>query len=249
MSSIIHEQPLNECIRICLILEQMFLQAHHDVKHISNVYQTKNAVNNIIKIIVAADRPDLRSKITKALGQQVAALTALENNPQVDQTKLLDIISEIDGILDKLHINSDMQQLKESAMLKSILQYHSTPSGATNFNIPSFYLWLNQPHEKQQAILKNWLESFATIESAVKMLLNLLRNSQKMTEQDATNGFFQRNLATNPVTQMIRVEISSDPTNIWPEISVGRHRLAIYFNDFDGNLHAEDLSFKLACCY
>ena len=249
MSRIIHEQPLNECIRICLILEQMFLQAHHDIKNITNVWQTKNAVNNIIKIIVAADRPDLRSKITKALGQQVAALTILENNPQVDQTKLSEIISDIDNILDKLHANNDRVDLKEGAMLKSILQYSSTPGGATNFNIPAFYLWINQPHESQQNILKNWLESFATIESAVKMLLNLLRNSQKMTKQEADNGFFQRNLVTNPVTQMIRVEIISDSANIWPEISVGRHRLAIYFNDLDSKLYTSHIKFKLACCY
>jgi cell division protein ZapD len=249
MPHIIHEQPLNECIRICLILEQLFLQTHHDIKNINNIWQTKNAVNNLIKIIVATDRPDLQSKITKALGQQATSLSILENNPQVDQTKLAEVISEIDHILDELHTHNNRQQLKESSILKAILQYSSTPGGATNFNIPAFYLWLNQPHEQQKIILKNWLASFATIESGVNMLLKLLRNSQKMTEQDTDNGFFQRNLATNPVTQMIRVQIISDPTNIWPEISVGRHRLAIYFNDTDSNLFTSHIKFKLACCY
>ena len=249
MSQIIHEQPLNECVRICLILEQMFLQARHDINHINNIWQTKNAVSNLIKIIIATDRPDLKSKITKALGQQAASLSILDSNPQVDQAKLAAVISEIDDILDKLHANNNVQELKEDSILKAILQYSSTPGGATNFNIPLFYLWLNKPHEEQQVILKNWLEYFSEIESAVKMLLKLLRNSQKMTKHDIDNGFFQQNLATNPVTQMIRVEIISESTNIWPEISVGRHRLAIYFNDTERKLYSNHLQFKLACCY
>ena len=59
MSQIIHEQPLNECVRICLILEQMFLQARHDINHINNIWQTKNAVSNLIKIIIATFLPFL----------------------------------------------------------------------------------------------------------------------------------------------------------------------------------------------
>ena len=96
-----------------------------------------------------------------------------------------------------------------------------------------------------------WLSEFNVIKNAVSVLLRLTRNSQSLVTKNADQGFFQINLEPQPITQLIRVKLASH-NNVWPEISVGRHRLAIYFKNAD-NIQdickTKELTFELACCY
>jgi cell division protein ZapD len=251
--SIIFEHPLNETIRVCLILEQLFKQAEEDIRNIQTTSHTKHAVNTIIRIMNVTERPDLRGKLAKALSSQASILAQLESNPQVDQNKLASILNEIDSIYDLLHEDRNKfgEQLKNNKVIKAISQYSSSPGGAANFNIPSYLLWLNQNNQTKKQEINEWLAEFNLIRDAVTVLLRLTRNSQILVRKNAEQGFFQVNLEPQPVTQLIRVKIATR-MNIWPEISVGRHRLAIYFKNADNSQEVckdQEIYFELACCY
>lgn len=249
---IVFEHPLNETIRVCLLLEQLFNQANDDIKIINTKSQSNQAITTLIKLMNVVDRPDLKGKLTKALTQQAINLSQLESNPQVDQKKLTNILGKIDTISDQLHSTNNKfgQALRDNEILKVISQYSSSPGGAANFNTPRYMLWLQQDNKQKKADLKKWLAEFELIKKTVTMLLSLTRNSQVLNKKLASSSFFQINLDSNPITQLVRVKIPLD-ANIWPEISVGRHRLAIYFISSEIELKEDkkDINFELACCY
>ena len=67
--------------------------------------------------------------------------------------------------------------------------------------------------------MRSWINSFEVIKSAVTILLRLTRNSQNLAPRYANNSFFQVNLDSQPITQLIRVKIGT-VENV-SEISVG----------------------------
>ena len=250
---IVFEHPLNETVRICLLLEQLFNQAHDDIEIINTKSQSNQAISTLIKLMNVIDRPDLKGKLTKALSQQATSPSQLESNRQVDQKKLTSILNEIDAISDQLHATNNKfgQALKDNGILKTIAQYSSSPGGAANFNTPRYMLWLQQDNKQKKLDLNKWLAEFELIQRTVTILLRLTRHSQGLSKKLASDSFFQINLESNPITQLIRVKIAID-ANIWPEISVGRHRLAIYFiggdNKSELKQDKKNINFELACC-
>ena len=245
------EHPLNETMRICLSLEQMFQQADYEINHICNIWQTRNAVNTIIKLIHMIERPDLKNKITKSLTNNHQTLSLLLHNEKVNQEILADTLNTIELIIEQIDNknNSIYHLVANNALLKTILQYSSTPSGPTNFNIPKYLLWLKQDPKKSQEELYSWISNFSAYKDAISILLKLTRNSKELENYTAENGFFHLNLGTSPTTQLIRVSLDIEK-GIWPEISVGRHRLAISFNEkHDDSSIDQRLEFMLSCCY
>ena len=251
-STITFEHPLNETIRLCLLLEQLFQQAEADIQLVNTTAQANHAMDTLIKIMHVVDRPDLKGKLSKCLSQQAIALSQLENNPNVDQSKLGKLLQEMDQIADQLHAqhNKFGLLLKENPVLKAIAQHASSPGGAAYFNAPLYLLWLQQPNKEKQRTLQTWLGTFSLIHRTTSILLRIIRNNQGMQSHEATKQFFQTNLATSPVTQLVRVRLPIE-ANIWPEISVGRHRLAIYFKSGEPSAAdtQETVPFELACCF
>ncbi len=63
---IVFEQPLNEQMRICLRLEQLFKQLKESMSQ-SSISASKIALTALLKIISVVDRPDLKSKLTQTM--------------------------------------------------------------------------------------------------------------------------------------------------------------------------------------
>ena len=81
---IIYEQPLNEVIRVCLRLEQLFQQLDHQHGDLSPI-SLRLWVSLIINILNLLDRPDLKAKLAKELSHHLSAVLRLEDTPGVDK--------------------------------------------------------------------------------------------------------------------------------------------------------------------
>ena len=79
----------------------------------------------------------------------------------------------------------------------------------------------------------------------------MTRESASSHLRFANQGFYQESLDPSIPYQLIRVGLPLD-RKVFPEISVGRHRLSIHFflPNFEGrSIRAtHDIQFKLACC-
>jgi len=250
---IIYEQPLNENIRICLRLEHLLQQANYHIKREStwDSMATLNAILNILNII--NDRPDLKNKLGQLLNQYASNLAQMEQLPDINKVKLHRLLDQLKKIIDILHSIQGRigQELRENEFLMAVQQKVAIPAGTCSFNIPSYYLWLQQPHTVREKNLRDWLEPFAQLQLVIDIVLKLTRSSIKSTEEMAQNGFYQSNLDPNISYQMIRIKVSPE-VEAFPEISVGRHRLTIHFLELNIQGRAiqtqANIPFELALC-
>lgn len=246
------EQPLNEHIRICLRLEFLFQQTKYFIRNNSD-WDSRIALASILEMLNLVDRPDLKNKLGQALNQFAASLIQLEKKPNVDKEKLDRTIAQIDAMIDLFHQTQGKigLALRENDFLFAFQQRLHVPAGGCNFNLPALHLWLSQDIGVRQNDLQRWLNEFTQIRNIVDLLLKLTRECTLLNPQTAQSGFFQTSLDPTVPYQMIRIAYPQT-LNLYPEVSVGRHRLTLHFFEFNSNTRAiqtqQDVIFELACC-
>lgn len=227
--SIVYEHPTNDCLRACIRIEHLLKHTRHNM-HDHSLWGSRNSLATLLDILSVVDRPDLKGKFAKTLAAHSQALKLLQSNPHVDPSRLEAIITDVDELAESLHENRTQlgKQLREHSLLRSVRQHSASPGGACPFNTPAFHLWLHQPSAERQAQLNNWLQELSGLFDTVDIILKLTRGSSQPRECVAEDGFYQQALDPQNEIQLIRVEVPGHDA-AYPEISVGKHRLAIHF--------------------
>lgn len=250
--SIIYEQPLNEVIRACLRLEQLFEQIDHQLNDLSEL-GTRNMIVYIINTLHLLDRPDLKAKLAKELTHHLANLMRYGRNPDIDTSKFEQITSQLDQMARSLIDNSSKigQRLRDIELLNTLRLHLASAGGGCGFDVPLYHFWLQQPESTRRETIQDWLQDFTQIKSVISLLLDLVRKNSKNEEKIAIHGFHQELLDPQSNLRMIRIAIA--PTiSAYPEISVGRHFLSVRFFIPDINKrplqYTENLPFWITYC-
>ena len=223
-----YEYPLSERIRTLLRLEDLFdrfdayagspdSHAHHA------------ALLTLFELAEVAARADLKSDLLQELDRQKSALTALRGNPNVQDTTLEQVLAAIESTHQKMYQTPGKvgQHLREDDWLMAIKQRAAIPGGMSEFDLPSYHYWQHRPAEERMQQLQRWLLPFASIRSAIDIVLGLLRDSGQPELQHVDNGVYQRMLESrNP--QLIRVTLVDNLPCV-PEISANKYMLNIRF--------------------
>lgn len=250
--SILYEQPVNELIRVCLRLEHLLQQGLETLRG-TNIWDSRASIMTIHDILTILDRPDLRTKLTKEFVRYLGTLTRLESVEHIDQNKLSTTIVDVENVLDSLHATNGRfaQELRDNDFLNTIRQHLSNPGGASVFDVPAYHYWLQQPINERNALLSQWFGYFDQINNAVNLMLRLIRQSGNPQLQTAHGGFYQANLDPTQSVQLIRILVPAT-TEVFPEISVGRHGVSLRFYipsvKERASLYKHDVVFKLSCC-
>jgi cell division protein ZapD len=251
--NIIYEQPLNERIRTFLRLEFLFSRIDIAMSG-SSEQHNRDAIDSLLQVLSVFERSDLKSEIIKELERLIATLSALENAPGVDRKALDDLLSELDQVLDSLHVKKTAigQELRDNTFLYSIRQRSIIPGGTCDFDLPSYHFWLKHTSESSRKHQLNvWLEEFSGARAAINTTLHLVRESTHFVPTTAVSAFYQHSLDSNQPNQLIRVQIPRDAP-YYPEISGGKHRFTVRFIQFDlaerSQQSTDDIVFSLSCC-
>lgn len=251
--TILYEQPLNEVIRACLRLEQLFAQLDCYMKDHS-IAGTRQVMFLIINILYLVDRPDLKSKLAKELSQQLTSLMKLNKSPEIDQEKLGEITEQLSNHAKHLIDSSRKigQRLREVELLNTLRLQLAHPGGACSFDIPLYHYWLNRSADERQVVLADWITEFSEIRAAITLLLTLVRQHSHVETKLAANGFYQEMLDPQSQLRMVCIVLAKQH-EAFPEISVGRHFLSVRFFvpsiyrvpvQYNGNV-----DFSLSYCY
>lgn len=250
--TIIYEQPLNEIIRVCLRLEHLFHQIHHELNDATEL-GTRNVIVFIIQTLQLLDRPDLKQKLAKELGYFLSNLMRYGHLPEVDSKKFTRLTQQLDTFSRSLIDSSGKlaYRLRDVELLNTLRLHLSSPGGACNFDVPLYHYWLQQPAKTRQATIMNWLSDFAEIRSIVELVLDLVRNNARVEDKNAVHGFHQELLDPQSNLRMIRIGISAQ-IHAYPEISIGRHFFSVRYFAPDIEKRpvqfTEDLPFWVAYC-
>lgn len=247
------EQPLNERIRTFLRLEYLFSQFEQHLQH-NSAWDTHSAVKAIIDILALVSRGDIKRETIKELERQITNLKAFIEIPEINHGKLSLLIDEQQACINSLHAipGNIGQPLQKIELMNAIRQRISVPGGLCEFDLPVYSFWLNQPFENRKTILEEWFSHFEILRQAVRLILKVIRESADYIDIVADGGFYQQNLEQSQSCLLIRVSLPAD-TNLFPEISAGKHRFSIRFLKTSNPAHkpeqeANDVNFQLACC-
>lgn len=250
---IIYEQPLNEIIRACLRLEQLFHQIDHQLPDTS-IEGTRALMGYIINTLHLLDRPDLKSKLAKEMGHQLGHLTRYQQSPDINKNKLNELIQQLESHSRELIDSSGKlgHRLRDVELLNMLRLHLASPGGGCSFDIPLYHYWLVQPAEERMATITSWLNEFSQIRASVLLVLDIVRQNARAETKKAVHGFHQELLDPQSNLRMMRVFLPEE-TKVYPEISVGRHFLSVRF--FTPTLEkrptqfTENLAFEIAYCH
>lgn len=250
---LVFEQPLNEHVRTFLRLEHLFNQFNQHVVRQTD-WDTLNAIKAILDILSMLSRGDIKRETIKELERQNKNLQSFVEIPDINHGKLVDIINAQKECLQELHAIGGTigHELQQHELLNAIRQRLNMPGGLCEFDLPVYAHWINQPFEQRAEILHEWFAPFTSLNKAIELILQVIRDSTDAMDEIAEDGFYQKNLDANSTCLMIRVILPQD-TQVFPEISAGKHRFTIRFLK-SGDLaqrpeqDKSHVDFKLACC-
>lgn len=247
------EYPLSESMRLYLHLEHQFTHFSHALTHQPHHF-AHNAVNLLLSLLKAIDRPDLKTRLMQTLSQYATALKQLQQIPHVNTEKLNLILTEIN-----LHTQTLLNQhAKFGESLNGIeilnqLKAHSSPnSGACPYKIPAYQLWLSQPNMKLSQQLNEWADQLKSLSEIVNSILTMTRDSTQFHTIKTERGFYQQTLNSALPFELLQLKIPSD-IQAYPVFTVGKHRIAftlmeqLTFNSKPHQLLTSDL-LELSLC-
>lgn len=249
----VYEQPLNEKIRAFLRLEKLFQEYSFHLEHGSD-WNNRIAINAILEILAYTTRSDIKSEVLKELDRQHTRLQRLAQRPQIDKSQLESVLKNIRQRIGDLQAQRGQpgQAIKNVELLSNIAQKNSVPGCICDFDLPALKHWLTRPKEQRKKNIEQWFQPYVQLDSAVHLILDVLRNSTEHTNEVAPHGFFQKSLDTSQAILLLRIAIP-EGSLCYPEISAGKHRFSIRFmNNSDPALRPEqckqDVNFTLNMC-
>ena len=247
-----YEYPLSERIRTLLRLEDLYNRVQYfTAKNDADEHHV--ALLCLFEILEVTGRgADLKSDLLLELERQKQSLESLRDNPEVSQEALDNVLWEIDRSSARLLQAAGKlgQELRANEWLMNIKQRTDIRGGTCEFDLPSYHYWLHQGTEQRRHDLEQWFAPFLPIRDSIVIVLRLLRESGKVSNQLAANGVYQQMMAGR-MAQMLRVRLRSDYACV-PEVSANKYALNIRFVAQDVNQRPKpvetDVEFELTFC-
>lgn len=248
---ILYEYPFNERVRTLLRLEDLFDKLQFFCAQ-SHPYCHHTALLTLFEIVEVTSRSDLKGELLQELERHKQSLLGLRDNPQVVQDALQQILAEIDAAQVALNAVSGKigQHLRDNEWLMSVRGRSIIPGGTCEFDLPSYHAWLTRSEAARAKDLDFWVQPLAHFQSALAIVLRLLREGAVHSQHTAVQGCFQQMLQ-GKTHALLQVRVAQDLLAI-PEISANKYMLWIRFTHTDRDLKPRpierDVDFALALC-
>ena len=249
---ILYEYTFNERIRTYLRLQQLFNRLGQLMAR-TEALDHHFALTTLFEIIEVASRSELKSDVLKDLDRQKQLYTGYRGNPAISEKALDGLIAQLDEYFEALNQISGKigQSLNDNDFLMALRSRAVIPGGTCEFDLPAYHAWQHHDAASRAQDLSQWVAPFGPLAQAVKLLLQMLRESGSSQKVMATAGQLQQNLPQGRTFQLLRLKI--DPSlGITPEISCNRLLVVIRMlrQQSDGKLVAttDDVSFEMSLC-
>lgn len=246
-----YEFPINEKVRTWLRLEDLFARTNYFLAKESSM-DHHAALTTLFELHEVASRPDLKSELVQELERQKRALSCLHNNPAISEQALDDVLSEIEQVATALLSMAGKVGtiLRDNEWLMGIKQRASMPGGTCQFDLPSYHYWQQQPSSLRRRNLSEWLAPILPIQTAICVLLKLLRENGKRISFTAHQGTFQQ-MQGGRAAQLLRLSLGNDLPCI-PELGANKYAINIRFilanYEAKSSIFEQDVPFDLTFC-
>ena len=172
--------------------------------------------------------------------------------PDADNEMVSNLLEDLNAIKEKMiQLGTGyLNPLRDDDYISALLHRHTLPGGKAEFDMPRYKFWLEADSKTVNDDLNEWINVIKPICAGIERLMGIIRESSEPIGTVASSGQYNHQIGKTAQISLIRVFL--DNTNVYPEISGGRHMIAIRFlerND-EGQFKQteENIDFKLSLC-
>ncbi|WBF65619.1 MAG: cell division protein ZapD [Candidatus Kinetoplastibacterium crithidii] len=247
---IFFEHPFNEHIRAYLRLEYLFDRLLFAINS-NDIRLHQLAVSSFFDIIDLIERSDIKGAILQDLEKQRLSFLRFREHNAVNQKALEGTLTEIKNISARLITSGRPGNiLRDNEWLNSVRSKLLVYGCAAQSDMPSYHFWQHKPDEERRNDLLSWFSHISPLFDALKIVLELLRESGEFSEFLAEKEGYKQMLG-GKIYQLLRVGVDRK-AGVFPEISANKHMIWIRFSLQDENFKSkyvkENIVFDMALC-
>ena len=248
----IYELPLNERLRTFMRIEFLYSRLKYFTSNLDDNWQTRTVIHTLLEIYSILSRTDVRREVLADLDRYIMQMQRFQSAPDADNNMVNDVLEDLDLIKNQVvDIGTDyLLKLREDEFIASLLHRHTLPGGKAEFDMPKYKFFLESDKKNVATQINSWIDIIRPICEGIDKLMWIIRESNEPIATVAVGGQYNHQIERR--TQISLVRIITNDANIYPEISGGRHLIAVrFFNqNKDGTyLQFEDnVEFKISLC-
>ena len=248
----IYELPLNERLRTFMRIEFLHSRLKYFSSNLDDNWQTRTVIHTLLEIYSILSRTDVRREVLADLDRYIMQMQRFQSAPDADNNMVNDVLEDLDSIKDKVvDVGTDyLLKLREDEFIASLLHRHTLPGGKAEFDMPKYKFFVESDKKNLAVQINSWIDIIRPICEGIDKLMWIIRESNEPISTVAVGGQYNHQIESR--TQISLVRIITNDTNVYPEISGGRHLIAVrFFNqNKDGEyLQFEDnVEFKISLC-
>ena len=248
----IYELPLNERLRTFMRIEFLYSRLKYFSSNLDDNWQTRTVIHTLLEIYSILSRTDVRREVLADLDRYIMQMQRFQSAPDADNNMVNDVLEDLDSIKDQVvDIGTDyLLKLREDEFIASLLHRHTLPGGKAEFDMPKYKFFLESDKKNVVVQINRWIDVMRPICEGIDKLMWIIRESNEPIATVAVGGQYNHQIERR--TQISLVRIITNDTNVYPEISGGRHLIAVRF--FNQNRDGEyvqfedNVEFKISLC-
>ena len=248
----IYELPLNERLRTFMRIEFLYSRLKYFSSKLDDNWQTRTVIHTLLEIYSILSRTDVRREVLADLDRYIIQMQRFQSAPEADNNMVNDVLEDLDSIKDQVvDIGTDyLLKLREDEFIASLLHRHTLPGGKAEFDMPKYKFFLESNKKNVVLQINSWIDVMRPICEGIDKLMWIIRESNEPIATVAVGGQYNHQIERR--TQISLVRIITNDTNVYPEISGGRHLIAVRF--FNQNRDGEyvqfedNVEFKISLC-
>ena len=247
----IYELPLNERLRTFMRIEFLFDRLK-EFSGSKNHWEIRTTVHTLLEIYTILARTDVRREVLADLDRYIIQMKRFQSMPDADNEMATNLLEDLNSIKERMIKlgTGYLHPLRDDDFISALLHRHTLPGGKAEFDMPRYKFWLESDSKAVKNDLNRWINVIKPVCGGIEKLMWIIRESSEPIATVAKSGQYNHQIGKTAQISLIRVFLEN--TSAYPEISGGRHMIAIRFLDRDSNGQfiqtEENIEFKLSLC-
>ena len=248
----IYELPLNERLRTFMRIEFLYSRLKYFASNLDNNWNTRTVIHTLLEVYSILSRTDVRREVLADLDRYIMQMQRFQSAPDADNNMVNDILEDLDSIKNQVvNIGTDyLIRLREDEFIASLLHRHTLPGGKAEFDMPKYKFFLESDKKSVSIQINEWIDVIKPICEGIDKLMWIIRESNEPISTVAVEGQYNHQIEKRTQISLVRIIINEK--NIYPEISGGRHLIAVRFYSYDKNNEytqfPDNVNFKISLC-
>tara|TARA_A100001037_G_C15040231_1_gene585120 strand:+ start:72 stop:830 length:759 start_codon:yes stop_codon:yes gene_type:complete len=248
----IYELPLNERLRTFMRIEFLYSRLKYFASNLDDNWQTRTVIHTLLEVYSILSRTDVRREVLADLDRYIMQMQRFQSSPDADNDMVNDVLEDLDLIKNQVvNIGTDyLLKLREDEFIASLLHRHTLPGGKAEFDLPKYKFFLESDKKNVSSQIESWTGIIRPICEGIDKLMWIIRESNEPIATVAVGGQYNHQIERR--TQISLVRIITNDSSVYPEISGGRHLIAVRFfsHNEDGQYiqFQDNVEFKISLC-